>query len=367
MMKQHRDLLWIAATVLLAGAAVSLACSSFQVTAADGTRICTRTMEFGIDTQSSIVVVPHGWSFQSPAPNTNTGMTWNAVFGFVACNAFGLQTTAVDGLNEKGLAFSALWYESDMQWPQVADGQERRALSHLDLGSWILSQFSTVDEVKAALDRIQLFGFPLPQLGGVVPLHYIVYDAQGGCIVIECDQGEVHVYDNKLGLITNAPNFPWMMANLRNYVGMSNQRTASATICGVPFNGTGHGNGMFGLPGDITPPSRFVRMAITKEFSDRQPDALSALNQAQHIANSLDIVAGMVVDKDAAGHITSSESTEWTTFYDLTHGVMYFHTYTNLNLRKIDLQKIDFTVNRLRFIPMSGTPEVITDVTATAQ
>jgi choloylglycine hydrolase len=367
MMKHLIRLLLTAVTITLFVNPSALACSTFRTAAQDGTLICARTMEFGLDTHTRIVVVPRGWAFSSPAPNGATGLTWKALHGFVACNALGLETSAVDGLNEKGLAFSALWYENDMRWPQVAPGKESLALAHTDIGSWILSNFATVDEVKTALANIQLFGYVLPQLGGAVPLHFIVYDANGGCIVIECDNGEVQVYDNKLALMTNAPKFPWMLENLRNYVGLTNQRTAAAEICGIHFNGTGHGDGMFGLPGDITPPSRFVRMAITKQFATPQPDALTALNQAQHIANSLDIVLGMVVDKDASGRVVSSESTEWTTFYDLTHKVMYFKTYDNLNLRKIDLEQLDFNASQLRFIPMDAAPEIITDVTSTAK
>ena len=348
-------------SVLVVSSPVS-ACSSFSLEAEDGTRICTRTMEFGLDTQSSLVVVPRGWAFTSPAPGGKTGLVWKARFGFVACNAFGLQTSAVDGLNEKGLVFSALWYEGDTQWPVVPEGEEALALAHADIGSWVLSNFETVEEVKAALADIRLFGYSLPQLGGAPPLHFIVYDAKGGCIVIECDQGELHVYDNDLGLITNAPNFPWMRTNLRNYIGMTNERTPSGTICGVTFNGTGHGTGMYHLPGDLTPPSRFVRLALHKQFAEAQPDAATTLNLAQHIANTVDIVAGMIVDKDASGRIVSQETTEWTTFYDQTHQIAYFRTYSNLNLRKVDLARLDFAADHLRFISMDQGPESTIDL-----
>jgi len=341
----------------------SEACSVFQVTAKDGTIISGRTMEFGQDLNYSIIVVPRGKQFTSPAPNSQTGLSWKTRYGYVGVNAFGDENGITDGLNETGLAFSALWYEKDTKWQDVGPGENNIALAHAMLGTWILSNFSTVDEVKKEIGNVKVFGFFVPQMDMVMPLHIIVYDARGDCIVIEYDHGQPHIYDNPLGIMTNAPNFPWMVTNLRNYIGMTTNMLEPKEFSGIKLPPTGHGSGMFGLPGDITPPSRFVRLAVMTHFADQQENAEKTLNLAQHIVSALHIVKGMVVDRAPDGKIVASETTQWSTFRDLTNRVYYFRTYENFTLRKIDLKRLDFNASKVKTITMTGDTELMVDIT----
>lgn len=337
------------------------ACSVFRVTAKDGTLISTRTMEFGYDVQSAIVVIPRGKEFVSPTADNKAGLSWKNKYGYVAVDGFGEDVAVFDGLNEAGLAFSALWYESDMQWQSVAPGEEDRALAHAYIGSWILGNFSTVGEVKEEIKKVRVFGVVVPQLGIAPPLHFSVYDAQGGAIVIEYDYGEAHVYDNPLGVMTNSPNFPWHLTNLRTYVNMSPEQAKPKDYAGMKVKQMGHGSRMFGLPGDITPPSRFIKMAVLLHFADETADDKGALNLSRHVINNLDIVKGIAVDRDKSGKVIASETTQWTTFRDLTNKVFYFTTYDNLTLRKIDLNRIDFTKEKT--ISITADEEVIIDIT----
>ena len=337
------------------------ACSVFKVTAKDGTMISTRTMEFGHDVQSAIVVIPRGKEFVSPTPDNKTGLLWKNKYGYVAVNGFGDDEAVFDGMNEAGLVFSALWYESDMEWQSVNPGEEDRALAHALIGSWILGNFSAVGEVREGLKEVKVFGLMIPQMGIAPPLHFAVYDARGGSIVIEYDYGQLSIYDNPLGVMTNAPNFPWHLTNLRTYVNMSPEQAKPVDYAGMKVKQMGHGSGMFGLPGDITPPSRFIKMAVLLHFADEVADAKGALNLSRHVINNLDIVKGIAVDRDKSGKVIASETTQWTTFRDLTNKVFYFTTYDNLTLRKVDLNRIDFTKEKT--ISMYEYDEVIIDVT----
>jgi choloylglycine hydrolase len=260
MMNINKVFLGLLVCVLLMS--MASACTVFKVTAKDGTIISPRTMEFGTDLKSSVDVVPRGMAFESPAPDNKAGIKWNVKYGYVGIDAFGQFGMALDGLNEAGLAYSALWYETDTKWQEVGPGEDSMALAHILLGPWILGNFATVDEVKEGLKKVKVWGAMIPEMGMAPPLHTAVYDAQGGCIVIEYDYGQMHVYDNPIGVMTNAPNFPWQVTNLRNYVGMSPEPAIPHNYPGMDLKHTGHGSGMLGLPGDITPPSRFVKMAV---------------------------------------------------------------------------------------------------------
>jgi choloylglycine hydrolase len=124
---------------------------------------------------------------------------------------------------------------------------------------------------------------------------------------------------------------------------------------------------MIGLPGDLTPPSRFVRLGVTTHFADQPESAEKALNVSQHIVNSFNIVSGMVVEKSPEGKVVAKETTQWASFRDLTNKVFYFQTYENPDLRKVDLRKLDFSGSKVKFIEMYGNTQSVKDVTDTAK
>ena len=52
--------------------------------------------------------------------------------------------------------------------------------------------------------------------------------------------------------------------------------------------------------------------------------------------------------------------------YDLKNRIAYFRTYGNLNIRKVDIGKVDFTAKTITHIPMSGEM-IAEDLTARAR
>src|SRR5437667_69808 len=83
---------------------------------------------------------------------------------------------------------------------------------------WILISFDSIEQVRAAVKNVYVFAQALPQMNNqVFPLHYAVYDTTGKGIVIEYVNGQLHVYDNEIGVMTNSPAYPWHLTNLNNY------------------------------------------------------------------------------------------------------------------------------------------------------
>ena len=342
-------------------------CTVFRLKAHDGTIIVGRSMEFAVDLKYDAIVVPRSKAYASPATNGKEGLAWKTRYGYVGIASFGMDYGLSDGMNEKGLAIGVLWFESDMKWQDVAPGESKCALAQVVVGDWILGNFVSVEDVKREIQKLKVFKYTDPKTKISPTVHFIVYDANGGCIVIEYEDGMGNIYDNPLGIMTNAPRFPWQLTNLRQYVGMTSEKPEPYQISGFIFPATGHGSGMFGLPGDLTPPSRFVRLAVLTRFSDIQPDAERTLNLAQHIINTFDIPFGLVTDTLPDKKTVLKESTQWVTFRDLTKRIVYFRTYDNQNLRKIDLNKLDFSGTAVKRIPMFGTSEIIVDVTDQAR
>lgn len=338
-------------------------CTVFRLKAGDGSLIVGRSMEFLFDLKYDVVVVPKHKAYVSPAPDGTDGLSWKTKYGYVGIGCFGMDVGVTDGMNEKGLAIGVLWFESDMKWQDVGPGEKKRALAQAMVGDWVLGNFAKVEDVKREIRKLRVYKFTDPNSKMALTVHFIVYDADGRCIVIEYEDGICNIYDNPLGIMTNSPNFPWHLKNLRQYVGLTTETPGPYQVSGLTFRATGHGAGMFGLPGDLTPPGRFVRLAALTRFVDVQPDAGRTLNLAQHIVNTFDIPFGMVTDKN----MPLKESTQWVTFRDLTNRVVYFRTYDNLNLRKIDLNKLDFSGTWVKRIPMFGASENVVDVTGQAR
>jgi choloylglycine hydrolase len=349
--------------LMLAGLSDATACTIFRLKAKDGTITIARSMEFGVSLNYDMIVVPRNLPFVSPSPVGKAGMRWTSKFGYAGVASMGLDFGVSDGMNEKGLSVSILWYENDMQFQTVAPADSSKAMAQVMYPDWILGNCSTVAEVKAATPGMKIFAYSdTSKMKMPVTVHFIIYDAQGGCIVVEFDKGICSIYDNPMGIMTNAPSFPWQTTNLRQYIGFENTNPPTLKIDGLTFNVTGHGEGMIGIPGDYTPPSRFVRLAMFERFVTQQPDAATNLNLCQHVINTFSIPFGIIVDKDATGKIVSNESTQWVTFRDITNRIFYFKTYENPTIRRIDFSKLDFSAKAITRIPMYGTQQTFVDV-----
>ena len=152
--------------------------------------------------------------------------------------------------------------------------------------------------------------------------------------------GEPRFYDNEVGVLTNSPDFPWQITNLNNYVNLHPGNAEAQRIGNVRIFPFGAGSGFLGIPGDVTPPSRFVRIAFYKATAPACGTGLDAVLQSFHILNNFDIPIGIEHPEGHAPDIPSA--TQWTSAIDLANRRLYYKTSYNNSIRCIDLKKIDF-------------------------
>ncbi len=344
-------------------AGVSSACSDFQLKAKDGTIVIGRSMEFPVDLHSRVVIVPRGRQFVSVNDKGVKGISWVNKYGFLGIDAYGVKNTYVEGFNEKGLAFDALMFTGAKYQEPVAG----RFVTICDFGSWVMGNFATVDEVKAALSGVHVAGTRLKEAGGEIYMHIALHDAKGKNLVIEFIDGEIHVYDNPLGVMTNRPDFPWQINNLRNYINLDARDIKDKELGGFKIEPTGVGSGMLGLPGDWTPPSRFVRLALSVEAALPPADAGEAVNLAQHLLNIVDIPKG-VIKENPEPFVTLEGYAQWVVIKDLTGLVLYYKTYEDSALKKVDLKRFDLSPdNKELSIAIDDRRQIFIDVSGDLQ
>src|SRR5436190_6343584 len=332
------------------------ACTGIRLTAGDGTVVHARTMEFAIDIHSEIMMSPRGFARTGITPYGKEGLQWRSKYASVGANSLDLPVL-VDGLNEKGLAAGMFYFSGAAGYMPYSAAVADKTLASYQLVSWILDNCASVEEVKDGVQNLVIPAVVLDAWKIVLEVHYVVHDSTGRSIVIEYVDGKLNVHDNPLGVITNVPTFDWQMTNLRNYLNFSMHNPPPIQLETVKIKATGMGAGMLGLPGDFTPPSRFVRAVAFSQSV--QPYLIKTgddtVLQAFHILNQFDIPKGAAREheKDEHGNLIA-DYTLWTTASDLKARRYYFRTYENSQIRSVDLMKMNLDSPKVITMTMKG-------------
>lgn len=325
------------------------ACTGIRIEAEDGSVIYARTLEFGSNLDSQLLFLPRHYEFIGTTASGKPGLTWNSKFAAVGMNAYGFNML-VDGVNEHGLSAGGFYMPGFAEYQEINPNEDSQAIAPWELITWILTNFTNVDEVRAALPSIKVAAAPLGDLAGVPPLHYVAHDESGRSLVIEYVGGKLFTYDNPIGVITNSPTFDWHITNLRNYINLTATNIPPIALEGLKLSQLGQGSGLKGLPGDFTPPSRFVRAVALSQDAVAGQKGEDAVKTAFHILDSFDIPQGVVRPADGSDP-QSYEYTQWTSAADLKNRTYYFHTYDDRRIRSIALS--EFALDHPRPITMT--------------
>jgi choloylglycine hydrolase len=355
------------ALVLVLGVAMwvspAAACTGIRLKPKDGSVIYARTLEFGLNLQSNVVVIPRNMRFTGTAPGYQAGIRWQTKYAMAGANAFGM-TQITDGLNEKGLAIGIFYMPGHAKYQAIDAAHVHQSLASWELPLYLLSNCTTVKEAVAAASSVWVSNVLLKGVDFVPAFHYVVHDAGAKCAVLEYVNGKLKIYDSPFGVVTNAPYFDWHMTNLSNYINLSVNNVPSKNIFGTTITGLGQGSGMLGLPGDFTPPSRFVRAVAFSQSALPVATAREGVLQAFHILNQFDIPKGAA--REIANGKTWSDYTLWTSASDLKNHRYYFHTFDSRRIRMVDLNRMDLNAKEIRTFPMNEK-EVIEELSAKAK
>lgn len=340
----------------LLGAHPASSCTGGALTALDGSVVVGRTLEFGQPLNSQIAVWPAGSRIQGLSTR-GAGLRFTTRYGFVGATAGNHSDMLAEGLNEKGLNVGLFYFPGFAQYTPADRARSGRILAPVQIAAWILGNFATVEEVKAQIHTVDLTPQVLDLIGIVPDIHIKVQDASGRSIVIEPRGGRLVVHDNPTRVLTNAPTFDWQITNLNNYVNLM-KSYPTAKVIGAPGAGEltlqplGMGAGGAGLPGDFTPPSRFVRMVYFTQGAAPAADAAGAVSDLFHILNNFDIPYGVTQPPKGTSE-TNADFTTWTAVSDLKNLRFNWRTYGDPQLKSLDLrQALAAAGGKMRLLPM---------------
>lgn len=347
--------------VLLGFCADVQACTGILLKAKDGSVVHGRTLEFGLEINPSVIVVPRNYSYTATTPQ-GPGMTYRAKYASIGFTAFNY-SEILDGINEQGLSVGTFYFPGFASYEPLTSKNQSRALSPIDFPNWILTSFATLDEVQNALNNVVIVPTVYKQWGtSAPPFHYIVYDKEGKSLVIEPINGKLKVSQNPLGVFTNSPEFDWHMVNLRNYVNLTPFNAKPLKVGNLVFEPLGQGSGMVGLPGDFTPPSRFVRAAIFSITATPSANASEGIFQTFHLLNQFDIPVGFARVKE--GGVVYTDYTMITVARNPKELTYFFKTYEDQAIRFVDLKKFDRDSQAIKRFDTSTFKQRAEDISA---
>ena len=317
-------------------------CTNFKHRPAkDGTVVVGRTMEFPVGLPWQLQVLPKDTEFSSVMPG---GRSWTSAYGIVGMAAV-TDTGIMDGMNEAGVSGHGLYMAGFCDYQPTSNGGAD--LSEADVVAFLLGTCGSIEEIKRAAADLTICGFD-PGIGFIPPLHFLFHDKTAS-VALEMRPEGLSVVDNPVGVGTNPPYLDWHLTNLRQYTGIT-ASNPTTKIDGFTLEPLGQGAGLRGVPGDYTPPGRFVRAVVQVALADAVPDGPSAEMSTLHILNSFDINAGLIREIGPTG-TPSDEVTVWSTIANLTGGRWAYRLRNDPTIYLVDLATTDFTSARSKPLP----------------
>lgn len=376
-------------------APVARACTYVESTFSSGlgkkTRIIGRTMELGrMDsigiTDWKFVVHKRGEVFNKLLHSDGAAVKHTGTYGYVSIDfsppklpipiighwvgdLVGFSPS--DGMNEEGLTVSANKFNGAVFQDQCILTPSRNNVWQWKFAQWVLSSFSNLAQLKTELENntcVHNFWMPASFDG----FHWAVAERSGRSAVIEYDNGVLKWYENKVGLLTNDPPFPWMLMNLNQYpfvspnwpknnqlieidtedeeAGLDAGKVPDALVSsGNGHWGGNHGFNLGGLPGDLSPSSRFVRTFFLKRYAHLNAPWRSeeeAVAGIKGILNGAFITKGVLASPDTLfDGKAEMEYTPWTSVKVPKTLHFYYSSYENPWWRFVDLTRLNFTVD----------------------
>lgn len=256
--------------------------------------------------------------------------TFSSKYSVIGSGFFNIASFG-DGINEKGLMGSTNFFPKYASFAkEVVDNKINMTTSNAF--DYLLSRCANLAEVREEAKNILL----VEKIGEETSSsnHFFFMDAQGKKVVLEPNEGKLLAYDNPYGILTNAPEFPWHVTNVKNYIHLKPENIDETKFNDTNVTKLGEGTGMAGIPGDFTPTSRFIRGAYFVAATSKNLERNAAILQGFRVLSQFDIPKGSIIDSNE----NRSDETLYTSIMDSKERTYMIKCHDHINLQRFDLE-----------------------------
>ncbi len=256
-----------------------------------------------------------------------------------------------DAVNEKGLGIAGLNFAGNAVWNSLATGKDN--VTPFELIPWILGQCVNVDEARERLLRVNALNENFSEKLPLSPLHWLVSDSEKS-LTVEFLKDGLKLWENPVGVLTNNPPFEFQLLNLANYMQVSCEPIKNTLDPALRLDAYSRGMGAFGLPGDLSSASRFVKASFTKLNSVCGSSESESVGQFFHILGSVEQQKGCV-------HLGADkyEITIYSSCCNTDTGVFYYKTYGNSAITCVDMHRENLNGEELISYPLIKEQRVL--------
>ena len=251
-----------------------------------------------------------------------------------------------EAINEKGLGMAGLHFAMYGGYPAPQKDSTYKVAPY-EFIPWLLSQCATLEEAEAKLSKLTLTDTPFSAQIPNSKLHWLISDASG-LLVVEPMTDGLRIEKNPYGVLTNDPPFTYHSTNLNFYLNVTAQSPEDRFGGSFDLKTMGKGAGGYGLPGDYTSASRFVRIAFNCANSKCDKTEEAEIAQFFHLLDSVAQVRGAVLTEDGK---------PWYTRYSccMYESRFLYKTYENNQITVFDMQNEDLDASELKVYPLEKT------------
>lgn len=248
-----------------------------------------------------------------------------------------------DATNEKGLSMAGLNFPGNAVYQICKEGKDN--IAPFEAIPWILGQCANVPEALIMLQKLNLADISFSKEYPQSPLHWMLADADQS-LTLEPLRDGLRIYENPIGVLTNNPPFEYHIENLNNYLNLTREEPENRFSSQLNLTAFSRGLGAFGLPGDLSSPSRFIRAAYTKFNSVCDSTEAASVSQFFHIL-------GAVAQQNGCVRVGESfEKTVYSSCCNTETGIYYYKTYENSQITAINMHAEDLNGTTLATYPL---------------
>ncbi|NKF48998.1 linear amide C-N hydrolase [Shewanella sp. WXL01] len=304
------------AAVLSAGLTATANACSYSTFEVDGKAYVSRTMEAPDFMGEHLVTVPRGYEINGKSGD----------YGFIGMRHENTEWIS-SGLNEHGVNIESL---ALLESEYLEEG--KGDINYLEVVGHVLANAKSVDEAVELLKKTKVETTKIKVAHDLtVGMHYAIRDKERAVVVEYVDgSGYPTIYENEVGVMANDPAYPEQLKNAQKHIDAATARTDETVDIWQKL--------------DSGSDSRFSHLAaINAEYKNRGADKdarNNGLGRAFSILNAMEIVPSTMywlwVSPD-------SQMIGYGNVVDIENKDYYYRTVNNPDIRKVDLDKIDFS------------------------